>query len=161
MHAKLQFPCQWQMKYLSSFISFLLCNFSHVMLHLTHPISCGCATEGAKRRLCDWKIKFCWIQTFLPNLSFCCTLEATICRLQALNLQKKKIWNSNQNLLFFCTAMGHKVQVAGVEPETAAMQAWLAKNPVSFAVSLQGGHSLVTYPSAESGKSFISTKRYS
>ncbi|XP_070205330.1 carboxypeptidase D-like [Littorina saxatilis] len=37
-----------------------------------------------------------------------------------------------------------------VEQETAALQAWLSANPVSFAVSMQGGHSLVTHPFAGS-----------
>ncbi|KAL8566418.1 hypothetical protein ACOMHN_011996 [Nucella lapillus] len=37
-----------------------------------------------------------------------------------------------------------------LEPETVALQTWLDHNPVSFAVSLQGGNSLVTYPTRHS-----------
>ena len=39
-----------------------------------------------------------------------------------------------------------------VELETAALQKWLAANPVSFAVSLQGGNSLVAYPTRSVSK---------
>ena len=39
-----------------------------------------------------------------------------------------------------------------VEPETAALQAWLDANPISFAASLQGGNSIVAYPTRSKGK---------